>query len=264
MDIVEACKKIITEKLEEIERDENGSDSVDPQQTQLGSTTSAFESTLATEKDKNLDKILNQQAHLKRIIDQDSHIQMLKSSLIRVSTDVENLRKECTRINEQVLKSRQELVEAHAKEIDKLQMAQMRFIAEDYDRHQQILELRKRDIQSLKREIEREEKDRAAYLADVEKKLDKQIQDRQKALRGGGLPFTSSLGNTDGDFTDELNNPDHIELTSVDEYAPYGAAPHSRIRGTGRTSSGRGGIAATTATKSGGGGGRGRGRRRRG
>lgn len=121
-------------------------------------------------------------------------------------------------------------------------MNQIRSISEDYNRHQQIWEQRKKEIQALKREIEREEKGRGAYLADFEKKQEQHLQERQKTLRGGGLPFDMISGGTSsgGGVTDELNNPDHIELTSVDEYAPYGAAPHSRIPASGSRSSGRG------------------------
>ena len=126
-------------------------------------------------------------------------------------------------------------------------MGQLRHIAEDYSRHQDILEQRKKEIQDLKKEIDLEEKNRNSYLADVEKKLEKQLQDRKKALRSGSLPFPTSTVDT---LTDELFNPNHLELTSVDEYAPYGAAPNSRVGASGRNT-GR-------AT------GRGRGRRRRG
>lgn len=131
-------------------------------------------------------------------------------------------------------------------------MNQIRSISEDYNRHQEIWDQRKKEIQTLKREIEREEKERGTYLADVEKKLEQQLQERQKALRSDGLPFgmISSGTNRAGGIADELNNPDHIELTSVDEYAPYGAAPHSRMpasgnrsgtRNRGRAAGGRGG-----------------------
>ena len=256
MDILESCKKYIQDRL-------SGIDFEDSQQIHDNEQPTPPP---IREKDKNLDKILNQQAHLKRLIDQDNHIQMLKSSLTRVSIDVEELRKQCTKMNEEALRSRQELVETHAQDIDKYQMAQLRSIADDYDRNQNILGLRKNEIQSLKKEIEREERDREGYLADVEKKLEKKLQDRLKASRGGGLPFMTTLRNSDHGLTDELNNPAHIELASVDEYAPYGTAPHSRIRGGGRGSGrGRGGAStASTNAASATTGGRGRGRRRQG
>lgn len=110
-------------------------------------------------------------------------------------------------------------------------MGQLRSIAEDYSRHQDILEQRKDEIETTKKEIEKEEEGRDVYLADVERKLERQLQDRQRAMNNGGLP--SQLMR---DLTDESNDPD-IQLTSVDEYAPYGTAPHSRMLAT---SSGRG------------------------
>lgn len=130
-------------------------------------------------------------------------------------------------------------------------MAQIKSIADDYSRHKEILEQRKKEIQSLNKEIEQEKKGRDAYLADVEKKLEKQLQDRQNALRGGTLPFQSTNRNEPRGMADDLNNPNHIELTSFDEYAPYGAAPHSRLESNARSSGSRSRA-------------RGRGRRKRG
>lgn len=135
--------------------------------------------------------------------------------------------------------------------LERFQMGQIKSIADDYKRHQEILEQRKKEIQSLNKEIEQEQKGREAYLIDVEKKLEKQVQDRQNQIRGGSLPFQISNRGETGGLTDDLNNPNHVELTSVDEYAPYGAAPHSRMNANARSSGSRGGRA------------RGRGRRER-
>lgn len=245
MDIVESCKDIINMQLKEIERchDEDDHDEFQSQTLNVAET-------FVVDKDKNLNKILSQQAYLKRIIDEDNHIQMLKSSLTKISIEIDSLRKTCTKINADAIKNRQEDAVTQAKDVERYQMGQLRSIAEDYSRHQDILEQRKKEIQALKRQIEKEEKERDAYLADVEKKLEKQLQDRQKLIRDGSLPFQLKSGGAD-DLTEEFVNPDHIELTSVDEYAPYGVAPHSR-------------IPQPTAPGSGRVGGRGRGRRRRG
>lgn len=117
-------------------------------------------------------------------------------------------------------------------------MQQLKSIADDYRRHQEILEQRKKEIVSLKKETENEEKNREAFLADVEKQLEKQLQNRQQMRQTGSYPLVSS-----NSIDDELRNPDHIELTSIDEYAPYGTAPHSRVRGAGGGGSrGRGGA----------------------
>lgn len=227
MDLIDACKEIIRDKFNELDRyreDEGPASDVDSlhTQNQLPAHDAAGRDT-----DQNLNKIITQQAYLKRMLDQDNHIQMLTSALKTVTLEIENLRETCTKMNEEALKQRGELVVTQAKDIERFQMGQIRSISEDYSRHQEILEQRKKEIQSLKREIEREERDRAAYLMDVEKKLDKQLQDRQKALRSGSLPF-----GLPSSVNDEQHNPDHLELTSVDEYAPYGTAPHSRLPAT--------------------------------
>lgn len=128
-------------------------------------------------------------------------------------------------------------------------MQQLRSIAEDQRRHQGLLEHRRREIAQIKKEIENEEKGREAYLADVEKNLNKQLQDRQELSRGSGFPISSA-----GGPNDESVHRDNIELESINEYAPYG--PTSTSRPT-QPRSRRGGAAR-------GGPGRGRGRRGRG
>lgn len=125
----------------------------------------------------------------------------------------------------------------YCEKLEKFQMHQLKFIAEDYKRHQDILEQRKKEIIGLKRETENEEKNREAYLASVEKDLERRLQDRQQ----GTSLLARSLASID--VCDEVNNPNHIELTSIDEYAPYGTAPHSRVSANsrrGRSSRGRG------------------------
>jgi chromosome segregation ATPase len=115
-------------------------------------------------------------------------------------------------------------------QLERYQMNQIKSIADDYNRHQDILEQRKKEIQSLNKEIEKEQSGREAYLADVERKLEKQLQDRQNALRGGALPFQTSNRAESSSLATDSNDPNNIQLTSVDEYAPYGVAPHSRVR----------------------------------
>lgn len=249
MDLVAACKELIRDAFNELERQPDPESEGTTDEFAEGSS---FETTQqswsgygepATDSDRNLNKILNQQAFLKRIIDQDNHMQMLTSSLKTIQLQIEGLRKECTRANEEALKNRQELVQAQAKEVERFQMNQLRSISEDHARHQDILEQRKKEIISLKKEIEREEQGREAYLFDVERKMQEKIAERQKSIGNGNLPFGPMTSGTS--LNDELHNPDHLELTSVDEYAPYGEAPHSRVsaRGGGRARGGRGGRA---------------------
>lgn len=92
-------------------------------------------------------------------------------------------------------------------------MQQLKSIADDYARHQSILECRKKEIEALKKEVEMEEKNRDAYLADIEKNLDRDINARQQMNQTAG---------TSAGLTGEVHDPNYIELTSVDEFAPYG------------------------------------------
>lgn len=154
-------------------------------------------------------------------------------------------------------------------------MQQMKSISEDQRRHKTILDTRKKEIAHLEAEIENEEKNRAAILKDIEEKLDIELRRRRSGARGEtslGNSTTSMEGAREGgdggvggSVNDELFNHNHIELTSVDEYAPYGptstsdVAPGStRSRGGGRGGGrsgrgggrGRGGKKATSSTQS--------------
>lgn len=104
-------------------------------------------------------------------------------------------------------------------------MQQLKSIADDYRRHQDILEQRKKEIENLKKETENEDKNRAAYLEDVEKKLERSLQTRQQLRQGVG--GDEVMNSSRGPF-DELHDPNYCELTSVDEFAPYGKAATSR------------------------------------
>lgn len=121
----------------------------------------------------------------------------------------------------------------------------MKSITEDHHRHQRIYEQRLQELASLKSEYEREESGRHAFLASVQRDMERQVQRRQEATMRGDI--SSVLD--DNRLTDQVRNSNHIELDTVDEYAPYGATSSMRRR------------AATTNTR---GGKRGRGRRGRG
>mgnify|MGYP000959889501 CR=1 FL=1 len=104
----------------------------------------------------------------------------------------------------------------------------MKSITQDYERLQKILEQRKVEIVRLKKEAEEWESNREAYLAQVEKDQERLLRHRQLTGHSSGL-----------NITDEVHNPEHIELASIDEFAPYGTAPNSRAstnqkRGGGR------------------------------
>lgn len=104
-------------------------------------------------------------------------------------------------------------------------MQQLKSIADDFRRHQDILQQRKKEIENLKKETENEEKNREAYLNDVEKKLERSLENRQQMRQGGVEEFRNPGGS--GAF-DEIHDPNYCELTSVDEFAPYGNSANAR------------------------------------
>lgn len=104
-------------------------------------------------------------------------------------------------------------------------MQQLKSIAEDYRRHQLMLEQRKKEIEGLKKETENEDKNRAAYLADVEKNLERSLQSRQQMQQG---TVDEILGVGKPGIFDEICNPNYCELTTVDELKPYGSASQPR------------------------------------
>lgn len=236
MDLLESCEKAIHQRIGEINKENKGNNEFNPEQN--NGQTQVMAEALFSDKDKDLDKILGQQTFLKRIIDEDNNIQSLKAHIANTMIEIEELRKACSRINDDAMKARRELKATHSKDLEKYQMAQLRSIAEDYRRHQDILESRKTEVRNLKKEIEKERNGREAYLADVEKKLDQQIQERQRTISAGGLPFTAGIGIFDQDDGGRAS-PDNIQLTSVDEYAPYGTT--TQARGPGARRGGRGG-----------------------
>lgn len=61
-------------------------------------------------------------------------------------------------------------------------MQQLKSINDDYKRHKEILEQRKKEIQALKKETESEDKNRESFLLEVEKNLEKQLQNRQQSF----------------------------------------------------------------------------------
>lgn len=101
----------------------------------------------------------------------------------------------------------------------------MKKIAEDQQRHKQILQQREQELAGLISEYEREEKGRAGLLANLEKSLQRNIEERQKNLENGQRNLSDTLGlNGTG-----LREPNRIELMSVDEYAPYGTEPTASV-----------------------------------
>lgn len=110
MDIIDSCKAILRDKLQSLEP-------ISSTQGESQNETQTFTEGYFSDPDKNLNKILNQQSHLKRIIDQDTEIQMINATIQRVALEIESLRRTCTKENEEALNKRHELAEAQAKEV---------------------------------------------------------------------------------------------------------------------------------------------------
>lgn len=114
MDILENCNSLIERELEKLDSvigNQNGAQDGLFQQTQT-----AIEAVIA-ERDKNLDRLLDQQSHLKAIIDKDSRIKSLKDGIISCRAAIDELRKNCSEFDVNAIRSRQELLDAQAKEV---------------------------------------------------------------------------------------------------------------------------------------------------
>lgn len=93
MDTIEACAESIERQLKQLERD------------------------IEVPEIRNLDKILNQQDDIEALIERDGYIDSLKKSIAENGRFIETIRKSCTQLNLKSLKDRQELFEAHSKEV---------------------------------------------------------------------------------------------------------------------------------------------------
>lgn len=235
MDLVHRCREKISSKITELKAvlaDQHIDDETLHNQNLI---TSAI-----VERDKNLDKILDQQTSIKTIIETDNVIRSLRKQIDQDTKAIDTLRKAVAKLASDALKNRSEQLEQQAKDVERFQMNQLRSIAEDYKRHQDILEFRKKEIADMKKEIEKEENGREAYLAAFEKNLEKTLQARQaKGNTGDSLfPFSG--------MDDDFDEPE-LQLTSINEYDPYGKAADTNATTTttgakrGRGSRGRGG-----------------------
>lgn len=112
MDIVNSCKHAINEMLEKLDSlpDENG-DLQDPEGCSL-QTQCLMDA--SPEHDKNLNRLLEQQNHLKMIIDRDEQIKMLRRSINENISAIDRLRKMCSKIAQDALRDRESNLKTHA------------------------------------------------------------------------------------------------------------------------------------------------------
>lgn len=116
MDIIESAQQSIQEKLVELEKYMKDTVKDDEEGVGYQQTQSIIKAVLA-DKDKNLDRILDQQAQIKMIIDRDGRILQLKKTIAEDSKAIETLRKTCAEINMDALKDRQDLLETQSGEV---------------------------------------------------------------------------------------------------------------------------------------------------
>lgn len=116
MDIIESAQETIKEKLKELDKYKDDQVSENAEDNEYHQTQSIIKAVLA-DKDKNLDRILDQQAQIKMIIDRDGRIMQLKKTISEETKTIDNLRKNCTNINMDALKDRQDLLETQAGEV---------------------------------------------------------------------------------------------------------------------------------------------------
>lgn len=117
MDIIAECREAITRKVEElkeyIEAQHDGQDYGGAQRQQTQSIINAA----VVDKDKNLDKILDQQASIKTIIETDNVIRSLRRNIDQDKKAIDNLRKSVAKLGLDAMKTRSELSETHAKDV---------------------------------------------------------------------------------------------------------------------------------------------------
>lgn len=118
MDIVNSCKHAINEMLQKLDSlpDENG-DLQDPEGCSL-QTQCLMDA--SPEHDKNLNRLLEQQNHLKMIIDRDEQIKMLRRSINENISAIDRLRKMCSKIAQDALRDRESNLKTHADNVSVL------------------------------------------------------------------------------------------------------------------------------------------------
>lgn len=116
MDIIESAQETIKEKLKELDKYKDDQTNENNEDRDYHQTQSIIKAVLA-DKDKNLDRILDQQAQIKMIIDRDGRVMQLKKTISEETKTIDNLRKNCSIINMDALKDRQDLLETQAGEV---------------------------------------------------------------------------------------------------------------------------------------------------
>lgn len=116
MDLIELSRECVKKQLEELNK------YIDSQQAEQGNdldmaqTQNIIEAAI-TDKDKDLDRILDQQAYIKMIIERDGRIKSLKKTIAEDTRAIEQVRKMCAQASLKALKDRQDLIEGHTRDV---------------------------------------------------------------------------------------------------------------------------------------------------
>lgn len=116
MEIVENCLKSIKLQMGELDEFINTQKANQPDDDVYTQTQSIID-VITSDKDKNLDRILDQQAHLKMIIERDGRIISLNKQIAYDISNIDIIRKTCAQLEQTALKERQELLQVQAKEV---------------------------------------------------------------------------------------------------------------------------------------------------
>lgn len=114
MDIVNSCKFAIKEILEKLDPLPEQNGDREPEGCFL-QTQSLMEA--SPEHDKNLNRIMEQQNHLKMIIDRDEQIKMLRKSIKENISSIDRLRKMCSKIATDALRNREADLKAQSENV---------------------------------------------------------------------------------------------------------------------------------------------------
>lgn len=120
MDIFESCNSSIARSLNEVnqciesQRESQGSEN------ELLHTQTIIEAVIA-DRDKSLDRILEQQSQIKMIIERDGCIKSLRRAIADDKRAQEELRRTCAKMGLDAVKNRHYLLETNAKDVSKIQ-----------------------------------------------------------------------------------------------------------------------------------------------
>lgn len=122
MDLVISCKESIDEILKELEPLTQENESAGASTTGHSVQTQNIIEAMPMENDKMLDRIVEQQNHLKMIIDRDEQSKMLRKSIMESISTIERLRQSCSALATSALKERQQDLKTHTETVSMMKL----------------------------------------------------------------------------------------------------------------------------------------------